>query len=130
MPEPRPLRDHCSHLRTLVSEAQGMCTDARPHEEINAVLDRLQRALDVDLASVLLGIAQEAIDALEGEEFMTEQEFGIGDPTENYHERSQALRARLAALDDERKLHEDAMYRAGHHDGYEAAEDRNRERQI
>lgn len=30
----------------LISEAQGMCSDRAPHEEINVVLDRAQRALD------------------------------------------------------------------------------------
>lgn len=33
-------------VSVLISEAQGMCTDRRPHEEINAQLDKVQRALD------------------------------------------------------------------------------------
>jgi hypothetical protein len=32
--------------RLLVSGAQGMCSDELPHHEINAQLDKVQRALD------------------------------------------------------------------------------------
>lgn len=46
----------------------------------------------------LLKIAEDAIDALIGEESTTESQFGIGNPNENYHEESDALQARLAAL--------------------------------
>jgi hypothetical protein len=33
-------------VSVLISRAQGMCADERPHQEINAVLDLAQRALD------------------------------------------------------------------------------------
>lgn len=46
-------------------------------------------------------IAQEAIDALGGEEAVTESQFGVGNPAENYHEVSEGLQARLEALDAE-----------------------------
>jgi hypothetical protein len=44
-------------------------------------------------------LALEAIEALCSEECFTEAEYGIGDPNENYHKESDALRARLAELD-------------------------------
>jgi hypothetical protein len=39
-------RDQGESVSVLISRAQGMCADERPHQEINAVLDRAQRALD------------------------------------------------------------------------------------
>jgi hypothetical protein len=39
-------RDQGESVSVLISRAQGMCADERPHQEINAVLDLAQRALD------------------------------------------------------------------------------------
>lgn len=45
-------------------------------------------------------IAVDAIERLFDEELVTEQEFGIGSPTENFNEASEKLRERLAAVDE------------------------------
>jgi hypothetical protein len=51
-----------------------------------------------DLIEELIAIATEAIEALDNEEAITESQFGVDTKTEDFHEKSRNLRARLVAL--------------------------------
>lgn len=63
-----------------------------------AVMNLLHQAKAESAQDSFERVADDAINELQSEELVTEQEFGIGDPSENYFEGSQRLRARFRAL--------------------------------
>jgi hypothetical protein len=83
-PDPRNERDwYREQNAKYKAEAKRLWAD----------LDRLQAERDR-----LREIAAEAIDALDLEEGITDSQFGIGAPGEDYHEKSKALRSRHEAV--------------------------------
>lgn len=70
-----------------------MCKD-----EHQALCYRDALAREPDPADSFEKLAQDAITALGAEEGMTESQFGVGNPDENYYELSEALQARFDAL--------------------------------